>query len=401
MSENTKFAPPIFILRVLSFPRSRDTVGLRTYMASVLILTAGYGEGHNSAARGLHAACANLGLSSEILDVGAETGGASYSLSRRAYQEIINRTPWAWSLFYRAVDRVPLDRWALKCMPRMAEVVGRHLAEKKPQLVLSVFPVYALVMQHLYGNGPRPFAFHTVVTDSISINGAWYRAPSDSYIVANEETAQILARAGVEKSLIRPLGFPVSPLFALERPARVQPIHPRILYMVNASPTEAPAIIKALLEIPNVEITVTAGRDEAFQKALKAQTEGKPVTVLGWTDRMPELLMTHHLLIGKAGGATVQETIAAGTPMLITQAVPGQEEGNAQLLFAHNCAALCRKPAAIAAKTRELFADNAALWQTWMGNISQISRPDAAREIVRSTMASLPSQGSSSPSSQS
>jgi len=29
---------------------------------------------------------------------------------------------------------------------------------------------------------------------------------------------------------------------------------------------------------------------------------------------MPQLLMSHHLVIGKAGGAMVQEAIAAGCP---------------------------------------------------------------------------------------
>lgn len=100
---------------------------------------------------------------------------------------------------------------------------------------------------------------------------------------------------------------------------------------------------------------------------------------------MPDLLMTHHLLIGKAGGATVQETIAAETPMLITQVVPGQEEGNARLLFDHGCGSLCPTPHALATQIEALFAKNAERWRTWHQRISQLSRPDAAREIARWT----------------
>ena len=43
-------------------------------------------------------------------------------------------------------------------------------------------------------------------------------------------------------------------------------------------------------------------------------------------------MLESHLLISKAGGATVQETIAASCPMIINQIVPGQEAGNAQLI---------------------------------------------------------------------
>ena len=97
---------------------------------------------------------------------------------------------------------------------------------------------------------------------------------------------------------------------------------------------------------------------------------------------MPELLMTHHLLIGKAGGATVQESIAACTPMLITQVVPGQEEGNARLLFENECGALCPTAAALAAKIEALFAGDAAEWRQWEQNIARLAKPDAALQIA-------------------
>jgi hypothetical protein len=38
------------------------------------------------------------------------------------------------------------------------------------------------------------------------------------------------------------------------------------------------------------------------------------VHIDGWTNRTPKLLMPHHLAIGTAGGARVQEAIAARCP---------------------------------------------------------------------------------------
>ena len=115
---------------------------------------------------------------------------------------------------------------------------------------------------------------------------------------------------------------------------------------------------------------------------------GRPLELHGWTPRMPELMMTHHLLIGKAGGATVQESIAAGTPMLITKVVPGQEEGNAQLICENHCGAICSTPEAIAEQIELLFADDGALWRQWEKNIVQLSRPDASRQIAARVMES-------------
>jgi processive 1,2-diacylglycerol beta-glucosyltransferase len=79
----------------------------------------------------------------------------------------------------------------------------------------------------------------------------------------------------------------------------------------------------------------------------------------------------------------VQETIAAKTPMLIMQVVPGQEEGNAQLLLSHESGALTETTDAIVKQVREAFADDAKLWRQWSRNIAQLSRPDAALQIAR------------------
>jgi processive 1,2-diacylglycerol beta-glucosyltransferase len=93
--------------------------------------------------------------------------------------------------------------------------------------------------------------------------------------------------------------------------------------------------------------------------------------------------MSHHLLISKAGGATVQETIAAKTPMLITQVVPGQEEGNARLLLDHECGALAETAEAIVRRVKETLNNGTEIWHGWERNISRLSKPDAALVIAR------------------
>ena len=54
--------------------------------------------------------------------------------------------------------------------------------------------------------------------------------------------------------------------------------------------------------------------------------------------------MTHHVVVSKAGGATTQEAIAARCPMVVNQVVPGQEEGNCELLLRHGAGALATTP---------------------------------------------------------
>ena len=354
-----------------------------------LILTAAYGEGHNAAARGLHAAFADIGAESEIVDLFAVTGGAFYEKSRRGYLALINRAPKIWAFVYRLIDRLPVVEFTLPTLAKMQAALAEMLAAKKPDAVISVYPVYGYLIEKLFPRrADRPFAFHTVVTDSITINSVWHRCASDTFLVPNEDTARVMKAAGVPPQSIHATGFPVPPRFADPRPPRPAPGRdsaPRVLYAINAGKDRAHLAVERLLRIDGLHLTVTIGRDESLRAQLEAvaRKAGRKIEIHGWTDRMPELVMSHHLLIGKAGGATVQEAIAARTPMLITQVVPGQEEGNARLLFQNGCGALCETPEVLAAQIRALFAGDAELWKRWEANIARISRPDAARAIAR------------------
>jgi processive 1,2-diacylglycerol beta-glucosyltransferase len=155
--------------------------------------------------------------------------------------------------------------------------------------------------------------------------------------------------------------------------------------MINFGKREAPILLRRLLQIPNIDLTVTVGRDAVLHARIAevaAQAQRK-VEIFGWTDQMPELLMSHHLLISKAGGATVQEATAAKTPMIISQVVPGQEEGNARLLIGNECGRVSESHEEIAATVDEAFANDARLWRTWNTNIAKLSRPSAALDIAQ------------------
>lgn len=355
-------------------------------MPTVLILTAGYGEGHNAAARGLLAACQELSIEAEIADP-FTTLGAVYERSRAQYLALIERAPKLWAALYRCVDRVPLVELTLPMLAPVRRALAELLAQKQPRVVVSVYPVYAHLIARLYRQAAlRPFALHTVVTDSVTINRVWHRAPSDTFIVPNAASAAVMRAQGVAPGMVHDLGFPVRPRFARDRPVRRDAgagEKGRVLFMINAGKALAPAIVARLLAVPGVHLTVTVGHDEALRARVLAAAAGRPLEVHGWTERMPELLMSHHVLIGKAGGATVQETIAAETPMLITHVVPGQEEGNARLLVENGCGTLCATPEALAEQVARFFANDAAEWRASRTNIARLSRPDAALQIAR------------------
>jgi len=146
----------------------------------------------------------------------------------------------------------------------------------------------------------------------------------------------------------------------------------------------AEATARALFERQDWDVTCTVGRDERLRHRLERMAAGRrrPAQILGWTDLIPRLLMTHHVAVSKAGGATTQEAIAARCPMIVSQVVPGQEEGNYELLRRHGAGALAATPDAVMRALDRAFADRGAVWNEWRSALAPLSRPDAALEIA-------------------
>jgi processive 1,2-diacylglycerol beta-glucosyltransferase len=357
-------------------------------MKRVLILTAGYGEGHNAAARGLAAAIAETGAHAEVRDLFRETYGRRQKIAERLYIECINRAASLWATVYRALDRTPLLRWTMPAMGALRRKFAAVLAETQPCAVASVYPVYGWLLDRIFPDGRIPFGSHTIITDSITVNSVWLRFRSDSWIVPNEATAAVVRADSIPAERVHALGFPVQMKFADSKFVRTSPGNGeplRIFYMVNHGHSVAARLVGRLLEIPGIRLTVAYGKDKSVGRAIAevARVAGHEIELHGWTPLVPELLMQNHILIGKAGGAATQEAIAAKTPMIITKAVPGQEEGNARLIVENGCGALCETDDAIAEAVALAAENQAALWHRWHESITKLSRPDASRDIAR------------------
>jgi processive 1,2-diacylglycerol beta-glucosyltransferase len=219
------------------------------------------------------------------------------------------------------------------------------------------------------------------------VNAVWYRCDADYFLAPNEQSAAVLRTAGVAPEKIKTFGFPVNPKFAdlkQDRQLLSSNSEPRVLYMIHAATRRAPELVQRLAHL-GVDLTVTIGRADKLRPAIAA-SGGSKTKIIGWTDELPLLLHDNHVLIGKAGGATVQETIAAGCPMIINHVVSGQEEGNARLIVETNSGVIARSPAEVVTQVQGAFADDAKRWREWAANIHRLSRPRASLDIAEFLM---------------
>jgi processive 1,2-diacylglycerol beta-glucosyltransferase len=365
----------------------------------ILVLTAGFGDGHNTAARSVAQALAaepvRASLPVEVLDHFVDSVPRVTRLLQAAYQVAIVQYPQAWRWAYRKLANPGFTHGSNPLTTRLRNTLRMRLENDRPSLLVSTYPFYATLLAPLREEGIVPPLF-TVITDSVSIHPSWTDDPSEHYAVADEESREVLVRRGIDPATVTVTGFPVSPRFAVLEPEQERE-GKRILYLPSTPVRHVAATLEALEPLirAGARLTLPAGKHlPRLFHTINRFTDRLPrgsVEVIGWTDRMPDLLRAHDLVICKAGGAIMHEVLAARVPAVIDYVVPGQEEGNAEMLLSHQCALLSRDPAETGRHAAAMLADDAALAKTMRARmVPPLSVPDAAHRAARAILTLLP-----------
>src|SRR4029077_12795667 len=112
-------------------------------LKKILILTAGFGEGHNAAGRGLRDAFSIVATGDATVEMRAffaETYGVLNDWARKSYLQWINRAPNLWSRFYHWLDRKQTFTGDFRAFSAVRNSLVRLLAKARPDVVVSVFP---------------------------------------------------------------------------------------------------------------------------------------------------------------------------------------------------------------------------------------------------------------------
>ena len=153
----------------------------------------------------------------------------------------------------------------------------------------------------------------------------------------------------------------------------------------------AGSIKDTLSELISIErdfqIIVITGRNKSLKEKLEknlANDENKinkKICVLGFTDKMNDLLASVDILVSKPGGLTTTESLLKEVPMIVPYFIPGQEEEN--LDFLSNCGASLRtsKKYSLSVLLKVLI-DNPERLDMTKENIRAIKKLNASQDIA-------------------
>lgn len=308
-----------------------------------LFLISDTGGGHRSAANAIVAALdeiRNPPFEHRIDDVAAH---CSFPLTQLGwgYSTALRYAPPIYGALYYATNGRRRYRALVRfCEPLYRERLRDLFLAYKPDVIVSVHPLLnhaalrAREDAHLL-----QVPIVTVITDLGKVHESWLTPQADAVVVPAREVYDRAISRGVRPSRLRLLGHPIHPKFddveGSKTEIRAHLGLPKdefiVLLMAGGEgggkllPTTL-ALLKAELR---VHFVVVCGRNDALREKLQdLATPSGNLTVLGFSDKIPELMRASNLLVTKAGPGTLAEANAAQLPVIVYDYVPGQERGN-------------------------------------------------------------------------
>jgi processive 1,2-diacylglycerol beta-glucosyltransferase len=362
-----------------------------TKRAKLLILHVPAGGGHKAAARAIAEAAAARGLEAEVVDALELTPAWFARAYVGTHLQSTERTPALYGQGYAALDQrnVLVDG----VRGTFDRVVGarllRYAAESGAAAIVSThfFPLEVLGHARLAqarGRAGRRIAPVVGVVTDYAAHAFWAEPGVDRFCAPAGRAARDLVRHGVSPDAIVATGIPIRPAFgAIGGIVSPAPGGPLEVLVTSGGFGVGPmaAVIRSFAGVANVHLTVVCG-DNAHRVAearRAAQEAGVAAEVVGFERDMPRRMAAAHVLVGKPGGLTVSESLAAGRPMVLVGACPGQEMRNQTWLLEQG-AAVAPTPAE-AGRVVAALRDEARL-----GELAEAARslaaPRAANRVV-------------------
>ena len=308
----------------------------------LLIMHCPAGGGHKAAAAAIAERAEARGISATVVDalsLAPPWFARAYvdaHLRSSAYAPLLHGTAYFASNRRGAVDgelRHFFDRW-----------IGKELLRS----VIAADP-WAVVATHFYplailssARRPSPNApritmpkFRAplvgVVTD-YAAHAVWAEPGLDGYC-APAKAVDDLVRHGVPSSRIEATGIPIRAAFGrapdLRPPERGEPL--RVLVTSGGFGVGPIArVLRSFANIADVSLTIVCGHNPELVESARALARrfGLSADVVGFESNMAARISDAHVVVGKPGGLTVSECLAAGRPLVLVGGVPGQETLN-------------------------------------------------------------------------
>lgn len=361
-------------------------------MTRVLLAFSDTGGGHRAAANAIRDALAAISPSVQttMVDPYAMSDRWPFDRLSAAYPRVVDNASWIWRSGFRLTNTT-LCTATLQAMawPALRPTFRAIERAESPDVIVSTHSLLTTPLRRVFPTTP----IMVVVTDLVSGHKSWYADRADVLVAPTSAARDAALSCGVDAARIEVLGLPISSGFArtphdasLRASLGWCERRPTVLMLGGGDgvgPLEANALAIDATDLP-CDLAIVCGRNAPLAARLRARRWRRAVHVYDFVSNLDAMMRAATVLVTKAGPGTICEAFAAGCPMVLTGAIPGQETGNVRLVCdggagvwaptaAQVCLALGAWLASAAATEARTRAVDAAL---------AMARPYAARDIA-------------------
>ena len=295
----------------------------------VLILTASIGEGHDLPARTLTDQIKAESPDTDVVVVdGLRAMGRQFVLVNETGPSVVfYRFQWLWDVAFWICVTCRPTRWFMKHYVWLTGSRGllRVIAENRPDVIVSVYPVTTEVLGYLRRSGRLKVPVCAAITD-LAMMQYWAAPGIDLHLITHPESElELRSVAGAETE--------VRVVHGLTRPEFIQPYDPVAARNLLGLPAEGKVVlvsgggwgvgdlstaVETALALDGVSSVVClCGRNDALRAQLTEQFgHDARVRVEGFTEQIADWLAAGDALVHSTGGLTVLEAHMRGCPTI-------------------------------------------------------------------------------------
>jgi processive 1,2-diacylglycerol beta-glucosyltransferase len=335
----------------------------------VLVLTAEEGEGHHSASRALAAELRTVpDLEVFVHDALREGLGRIVPFfTRDTYRVQLRFFPWSYGLEYWLFTKLRLTRGlaraglALLCARPLSRLIERF----DPDLIVSTHPAVTSVLGHLRRRGRLHVPAVATITD-LGVHAFWAHPGVDLHLVMHDSClAPVEQVAGRGSALVA--GAIVAPAYresrdrvAVRRDLGLPTLGPVVVVSGGGwGVGDVEGAARAALAVNGATVVCVSGRNDVLRARLEHAFAGEPrIQILGFTDRMRDLLAAADVLVDSTVGLTCLEALTCGCALVLHGAPPGHSRDSVRAFGRLGLAEVAESPAELEAALRRTFARN-------------------------------------------
>ncbi len=362
----------------------------------ILILTADAGFGHRSAA---NAVCAALerkyGNTVEVTIINPldnEHAPAFLRDSQSDYDKWVKAVPELYQLGYAASDAmVPSVLMEQSLGLLLFEVMKETMVKYKPDAVLITYPMYQAPLNLLFRTKKYRVPYYTVITDLATVHRLWFNPRVDGCLVPNQLVADLAMSNRVAPEKITITGIPVHPDIAAETRSKAEIRKelgwtPDMTTILAVGSKRVERLVDALNVVNHfgqpLQVVMVAGKNEDLFRELTRFNWHVPVHLYDFVENIPQMMRASDLIICKAGGLIVTESLACGLPMILIEVIPGQETGNAEYVTTYEAGDMAETPVEILETLYHLLQNGGQLLKKRAENARNLGRADSAFAVA-------------------